>query len=218
MSSLICIVPFRSGSKGFPHKNFKSYLGEELWLRAVKQGLRVADEVIASTDFTAYEKTTLQRVTYDERPAALAQDDTQMSAVITYLIKKYDLIEDIILLLQPTSPLRTDDMINCAMETFLSHSASMVFSVVEQDNKAMKYGTINDEGFFSSITHPMNCFKNRQELPKVFIPNGAIYIFSAKCFLRHNGFPTEKIATIEMDAENSLDIDTEKNYDDLLTR
>jgi len=210
---IIGIVPFRGGSKGLENKNFRILNGLPLWRKAVNQAVKVCDRVIVSTDrldkcdFDGFD-TLIQ----DRRPDHLASDNASMADVLMHLISRFKLDNKILVLLQPTSPLRKICDIESAVRLFNSSDFDMVFSVVEKDNACLKYGLVKNHKF-DAINKSEHLFQNRQELPKVFGPNGAIYVFNSSIFMQQKSFPASNIGYIEMNVDDSLDID---NYEDFL--
>ena len=208
----VAIVPFRSGSKGLFQKNFRMLGGVPLWLRAALQGTNTCEKLVCSTDrldLCNFDK--LDDVLIDHRPASLADDDSTMTDVISHLIYKFSLQDDILVLLQPTTPLRTHEQIEQAIHLYLNNDYSMIMSVVEHDNRCLKFG-LNNSGVFSHINEAQFCFNNRQSLPKVYGPNGAIYVFRGKDFLKSNQFPSKKIGILEMSSKTSVDVDTKDDF------
>ncbi|MEO1550983.1 MAG: acylneuraminate cytidylyltransferase family protein, partial [Pseudomonadota bacterium] len=105
----VAIVPVRAGSKGLAGKNLKPFAGEPLYLRAVRQGLRVAPRCIVTTDSQdILASTPPQGCTLHPRPAQLAVDSTPMAPVLSDVIAACGLAASRVVLLQPTSPLRLD--------------------------------------------------------------------------------------------------------------
>ena len=147
----------------------------------------------------------------DDRPASLSHDYADMRDVISHLIEKYSLQDRILVLLQPTTPLRSQKHIEDAIRLYLTGKYSMVMSIMEADNRCLKYG-FNESGTFSHINKPAYCFTNRQKLPKVFAPNGAIYVFRGADFMVENQFPVNSIGTLEMSNCTSIDIDQEEDF------
>lgn len=210
--STVAIIPFRTGSKGLVNKNFRLLHGVPLWERAAMQGARTCSTTICTSDA---EDLTLgitdKDIKFDKRPLELSQDTIEMKCVIRYVIEKFDLSHRICVLLQPTSPMRSDNSIKEALDIYLEGSWSMVMSVKKVPNTVLKYG-LNVNGAFKSINNPTFCFSNRQELPNVVAPNGAIYIFRGQDFLNSDGFPYENIGLHEMDEYESHDLDTEVDF------
>ena len=212
IDNVVAIVPFRNGSKGFKGKNFKILDGMPLWARAATQGERTCGQVICSSDVQGhFEGARESSIRFDLRPAELARDTSEMRSVIKYLILKYELFDKICVLLQPTSPLRSDESIRKSLDMYAEGSWSMVMSVKAVSNKCLKYG-FDINGSFKSINELDYCFANRQMLPTVVSPNGAIYIFSGRKFLQTGNFPYENIGLYRMDDVESLDVDTEEDF------
>lgn len=209
---VVGIIPFRTGSKGLINKNFRFINEMPLWERAAVQGVRTCDQVICSSDADNLVSATGESsIKFDRRPAELAKDTTEMRTVIQYLIRKYELLDNTCVLLQPTSPLRSDKSICKALDIYAEGSWSMVMSVKNVPNNCLKYG-FKINGSFKSINQPDYCFANRQMLPNLVSPNGAIYIFNGRKFLEVGNFPNENIGLYQMDELESLDIDTEEDF------
>lgn len=209
---LIAVVPARAGSKGLVGKNIRLLDGTPLYLHAVRQGQRTVGRVLLSTDIAEITQAGLpEGCTLCPRPAHLATDDTPMAPVIANLIETHALQDHILVLLQSTSPLRSDEDIASAIALFAAGQHDLVMSVVERDRGVLKYGTLHD-GQFTAMRNPKHCFTNRQSLPPVHGPNGAVYVFSAARFIAAGGFPSRRIGAIEMPVERSLDIDTIEDF------
>ena len=207
------VVPFRAGSKGLEGKNFKLFCGRSLWSRAAAQGLRTCGNLICTTDAEiSQEWEDFAGQILDRRPAHLSEDTSKMSDVILHLIDKYKLASQIIVLLQPTNPLRSDEDIYRAIELYSSSQCNMVMSVAKKDNRVLKHGFIKN-GRFETLNRAEYCFENRQNLPDVFGPHGARYIFQASDFLAAKGFPHDSVYAYEMDLVSSIDIDKIEDFE-----
>lgn len=210
---LIAIVPVREGSKGLPGKNIRLLEGVPLYLRAALQGVRTTGSALISTDIEGILKSKLPAdVRLNRRPDNLAADNTPMEAVIKHVIEKEGLQDFTLVLLQATSPLRRDTDIQKAIELYNKGRHELVMSVVKTDNRILKYGTIANN-CFTAVRDPSYCFQNRQQLPDVYAPNGAVYVFSARTFMETGGFPRNDIGAIKMNPLYSLDVDTENDFD-----
>jgi N-acylneuraminate cytidylyltransferase len=208
----LAIVPVRAGSKGLKGKNMRPLDGLPLYLHAVHQGLRTAGHVLISTDITEINQSNLPiGCTLCPRAAELASDDVPMASVITHLIKTHSLQGYTLVLLQATSPLREDADIESAMNLHAGGVFDIVMSVVARDQGVLKYGTLNGNQFVA-MRDPTYCFQNRQSLPNVYGPNGAVYVFSAESFMQKEDFPTARIGVVEMPAMRSIDIDTAEDF------
>ena len=209
----IAIVPARQGSKGLKNKNFLNFCGRPLYQHAVEQALRVADECILSTDNSAILKkpNPNEKFMIHSRPPQLAADKSPIDQSLIDVIKKFNLKNQTIILLQPTSPLRTDAEIEAALALYKTGNFDLVISVCSTEPKILKSGFIHGKTFIP-VSKSKYFFMNRQSLPSIFKPNGAIFIFDSTWFLKNKGFETEKIGHILMDEELSLDIDDEKDF------
>lgn len=211
-SELVSIIPVRSGSKGLPKKNMLKLLNKPLYLHAVHQGLNHSDRVIISTDIIDIKNQELpSNCSICWRPNSLAKDNTPMSDVISHVIKKNSLDGCNILILQATSPLRNGDDIEKCKNLFSSGKYNLVMSVARQNNSVFKFGFM-EKNIFKPINDPKLCFYNRQELPNIYGPNGAVYIMNANEFMNKRSFPTDKIGAYEMPYSRSHDIDTMQDF------
>ena len=208
---LVAIVPVRSGSKGLVGKNLKPLAGVPLWERAVAHGREVGAEVLVTTDSREIlEQGGRDGVTLLDRPAELANDGTPMDPVILHALAQVEGPARIVLL-QPTSPLRSRGDIEDCIKLHETGHFDLVKTVTATDAGILKYGTMHDSQFIP-VSDPAYCFTNRQHLPKVMKPNGAVYVFDRDWFVKNGGFATDRIGGVIMPAERSFDIDTEDDF------
>ena len=209
----VAVVPARAGSKGFPKKNFAEIGDVPLYLLAVRQASRTCDLTILTTDIEERTLSTLPKGTVVHRRSAInSTDHAPMSSVLEEVIKAFRLNDVDIVLLQPTSPLRMDADVKHSMDVFESNQFDIVLSVNETSNAIFKCGTLSD-GYFNAMRANSNCFQNRQALPKVYKPNGAVYVFNSSWFKRNDySLNSDKIGASIMPRERSFDIDTEDDY------
>ena len=213
MKKYISIIPLRAGSKGLISKNVLPINGKPLYMYTLEKALKHTERSIISTDIESiFLKEFPKNVKIVKRKKHLANDNSPLSDVLTDLFKSSEFEEEIAVLLQATSPLRNDEDINNAIKMYESNQYSMVMSIVEQDSKSLKYGLVKDN-IYEPIHNSSSVFMNRQDLPKVYAPNGAIYIFSIKDYLINNTYPTSKIGAYLMPKSRSIDIDCQKDFD-----
>ena len=213
MKKYISIIPIRAGSKGLISKNSLPIQGKPLYMYTLEQALKHTEKTIISTDIDSiFLKEFPENVKLVRRGKHLATDNTPLGDVLTDLFKSFELGEYIAVLLQATSPLRNDQDIRNAIGMYETNQYSMVMSIVEKDSKILKYGLMKDN-IYEPIYDNASVFQNRQELPKVYSPNGAIYIFSIKDYLVNNTYPISNIGAYLMPESRSIDIDTQKDFD-----
>jgi len=202
------IVPVRAGSKGLPNKNTRLLAGKPLYRHAVDQALVAgASRVLISTDIAEILAAPFAdaRIEVQPRPSELAGDTVPMAPVISHVIQAAGCSGPVVLL-QATSPLREPSHIRQALRVFAAGGVELVMSVTQAERSVLKWGYLEGDRF-RPIADPAYCFSNRQSLPALVRPNGAIYVVDAAGFVQRGGFVTPHIGVVEMDAESSLDID-----------
>ncbi len=208
----LAIIPLRAGSKGLPGKNLRLLAGKPLYQHALDQALRVVGRCAITTDIPEILSAKLPSVcTVVPRPSELATDQTQIAPVLSHLfdtLLQQGNLPQRVVLLQATSPLRQDKDLIQALTHFTSGKFELVMSVTKTDPSILKYG-FAEEGRFTPVSNPEFCFSNRQSLPHIVRPNGAIYVFSPKTFMASGTLATNSTGFIEMPEADSIDIDTE---------
>lgn len=216
--SLLALIPARGGSKGLPNKNILDCAGKPLieWtITAAKNGNYI-DDVLVSTDseaIAAVAKRAGASVPF-LRPNQLATDDSSMLEVAKHAWENHLNAKgehfDYVVLLQPTSPLRTSDHINDAIEFYFSNRQSDNDTLVSVYQIDQKYGWLmqspNESEYIKFCLEV--CTKNpqRQQLKPYYLPNGAIFIVRGS--ESGNGFYRGKTIPFIMKASDSIDIDS----------
>lgn len=207
------LIPARGGSKGLLRKNILSLDGLPMiyyTLDAAKNAMSKDDVICVSTDDTEI----IQKVNEwglevpFTRPKELASDISTTQEVIKHALDWYlerNIIFDLIVLLQPTSPLRNAEHINKALGLW-NKDLDMVVSVKETDANPYYVLFEENESGFLEISKKGE-FTRRQDCPKVYEYNGAIYLFSVNKFYSLGFAKFSKIRKFEMPAFYSVDID-----------
>ncbi len=206
------IVPVRAGSKGLPGKNVRLLCGKPLYRHAVDQALAAgASRVVITTDIADIGSAELPpAVQVLQRPEGLASDQTPMAPVVLDCVSRAD-IQGTVVLLQATSPMRRPEHIRAALEVFERGGFDLVMSVTEADRGVLKWGRLDGDRFMP-LADPAYCFSNRQSLPSVVKPNGAVYVMDAAWFTANGSFVTPQIGVVAMTPEDSKDIDTLEDF------
>ena len=216
--AFVALVPMRGGSKGLPGKNVRELDGRPLYVHSVRVAQEAgADAVEISTDMAAVLGADHgPGVVSLARPSVLASDTAQMAEVVLHALSDEAglSIDDqaIVVLLQPTSPLRGADDVRRAVDAIACSEGKLAMGVTQADAGVLKYGRITD-GRFVPLSQPELCFANRQALPPVYRPNGAVYAFRAGWFRRNGGFETPDIVAVEMSAAQSIDVDSLEDFE-----
>lgn len=216
MKTIIGIIPARGGSKGIPRKNIKKIGGRPLidWTIDAALSSQSLDRVIVSTDDEE-----IARISEDcgadvpfIRPKKLASDTATSFSVVNHAVKWLGMNEkvsvDCIMLLQPTSPLRTAEDIRNAIDLMKKSDAPAVVSVCETANHPCLMKRIDQQGRIKPYLNDCDTTSRRQDLPKVFELNGALYLNSWPILQREKMFVPDGARAYIMPPERSVDIDT----------
>lgn len=214
-SKFLAVIPARSGSKGVLRKNIKPLNGVPLifyTIDCVRSIFPDEDICISTNDLELIDLVNEQRnmVVPFIRPDELATDQAGTHEVLLHAIDYYESkgkIFDSIILLQPTSPLRTEKNLNEAIDLYLSENVDMVVSVKEA--KSNPYFTLfeeNEKGYL--YQSKFGNYTRRQDCPKVYEYNGAIYVINIESLKKNRMAQFSKIKKYIMSDEASIDIDT----------
>lgn len=202
------VIPLRVGSKGLPGKNTRLLAGKPLYMHAVDVALEAgAERVILTTDIATVLSAQLPAdVQAIERPADLCTDEVPMAPVLMHVLQTAN-CQGTVVLLQATSPMRQVADVLAALDVYATGRHELVMTVTEADRGVLKWGRVEGDRFVP-LSEPAHCFSNRQSLPAVVRPNGAVYVMQAQWFLANGGFTSDRIGLVQMSPERSLDIDT----------
>lgn len=213
---IIGLITARGGSKGIPGKNIKLLAGKPLiaWTIEAALGSRQLDRLIVSTDDAAIAEAA-RRYGADVpfmRPAELAQDTSSHISVVDHALDwlaAHDGTDpDYVLLLQPTSPLRTAQDIDATIELALQRQAVAVVSVCEVDQHPLLCQRVQPDGTLAPYMTSELTYLRRQDLPPAYALNGALYLNRSESLRRDRTFLPVGTLPYVMPRERSLDIDT----------
>ncbi len=206
----LALIPARGGSKGIPRKNCRMIAGKPLIAWSIQAALAAKniDSVVVSTDdeeIAAISREYGALVPF-MRPAGLAQDDTPGMAPVLHALQQLPGF-DAILLLQPTSPLRTTADIDNCLAFASQRQAKCIVSVTPAAQSPYWMITLDAEGRLVKLLDAGEATR-RQELPEVQALNGALYFAHTDWLLSNKTFLHADTLGFVMSAEKSLDIDT----------
>jgi CMP-N,N'-diacetyllegionaminic acid synthase len=206
----LALIPARGGSKGIPRKNIKLLAGKPLIAWSIEAALasNMIDSVVVSTDDEEIAEVSLKwgaQVPFI-RPAELAQDDTPGIAPVLHALDQLPQFDRVVLL-QPTSPLRTVEDINLCIDLAEREGLASVVSVCEPDfHPYWTYILGADLRLTNLIDTPT--FSRRQDVPTVYGLNGALYLAHVDFLRKHQSFLTPETIGFVMPKERSLDVDS----------
>lgn len=225
MKKRLAIIPARGGSKGIPKKNIYPVAGHPLifyTIEAAKEAREAGavDRVIVSTD--SEEIAAIARKCGAEvpfiRPKELSSDKSKSADLMIHAVNYYrergEYYDDIVLL-QPTSPLRKGEDIIAAVALYDRKQGTSLVSCYREESVS-EYNAYRLREDMGLPLHPdHNKGKRRQDLPELYVRNGAIFITDTAYLLKAELVIGDEPVIYVMPAERSMNIDT--RYDMKLT-
>ena len=215
--NILAIIPARDGSKGIKNKNIRNFNGRPLLAYTIKQAKQspLLTRIIVSTDsekIASVAKACGAEVPY-LRPKALARQTSLVADAVLHLLDILKRMEnyspDCIMLLQPTSPLRTTVDIETSIQIFKKSGADAIVSVCEVESAVFYKGK---NGCLISA-NPSIVSTNRQENKKLYKLDGsAIYLIKTNIFRRYQSFMAGKLFGYEIDRWRAVDIDEPQDF------
>lgn len=214
--TFLAIVPARGGSQRLPRKNILNLNGKPLIAWSIEAGLKskYIDKVIVTSDDSEI-LDMAKRFGSDtiKRPDELASDSATTYDTVKHTIDSLG-DYDYIVLLQPTSPLRTSLHIDEAIELLEHKKADAVISVCIVDHSPLWSNTLPNDGSMTGFLREEVKNKRSQDLKTYYRLNGAIYICKKERFLKEKSFfINENIYAYIMNKKSSVDIDDEIDFE-----
>jgi CMP-N-acetylneuraminic acid synthetase len=212
---VLAIIPARGGSKGLPGKNLLPLVGQSLVARAAAaaRDSAVVDRVIVSTDSRDIADEA-RRAGADVpflRPAALAADDTPMLPVVQHAVETLEAegwTPEIVVLLQPTSPLRRPAHVREAVMQLRATRADSVVSVVELPrHMSPDYVMRMTDGELKPFLPEGERHTRRQDARPAYVRDGTVYVFWRRTLARYGSIYGERCLPLVVAAEDSITID-----------
>lgn len=216
----VALIPARGGSKGLPGKNIRPLLGKPMLQYSIEAALGCSyiSEVYVSTDDPEILNIAhaCGALTPPLRPAELANETASSRDVachfLTWYQQEFSTAIETLVLLQPTSPLRTSTHLTEAMSLYESHQSELATVVSVTMAKPIAWqGFIQPENGSFRFHEKASDGGNRQTEPTNYQLNGAIYIASAARYL-DNTLMQQPVYPYIMSQETSVDIDTYTDF------
>jgi len=182
----LAVVPARKGSRGLPGKNTRLFKGIPLVAHAIRIGLKTCDRVLVTTDDPLVAEIAQEyEVEVVNRPPELAQDDTPMLPVLQHALQASQYRPDLVVLLQPTSPLRKVRHVMDALKLIEETGADSVASVVEVPAHYSIYAQLCEDSCKPGAIKGAAGWEldempgTRQACAPTYVRDGSVYIFRA---------------------------------------
>lgn len=215
----IAVIPARSGSKGLKDKNIKELNGKPLLAYSIGAAVNSKrfDVIHVSTDSEKYADIA-RKYGADVpflRSMEMASDTATTWDAVRFVLKEYKQRGqefDTVTVLQPTSPLRTQEDIMGAFKFFNDKEANMISSVCEMDHSPLWSNTLPEDFSMKDFEDEKVAFLPRQSLPTYYRENGAIYLLKTEHLFKAENIYKEKCYAYVMEKNHSIDIDDELDF------
>jgi len=208
---VIAIIPARGGSKGIELKNLQVVAGDTLLGHAIRQAKAVSDIsdiYVSSEDIRILTMAEHAGALGVERPIEIAGDYSPSEDALKHVLSLLNVSPDIVVMLQPTSPIRRPAYIKKAIQ-MVRDGYDAVLSVVPQHQFIWQD---NGQGAYPINYNPIG-FRPMRQSVKHFVENGAIYAFKPWVLNQYNSRLGGKIGLVEMPAWARIEIDTPDDMD-----
>lgn len=216
----LAIVTARSGSKRLPDKNVRNLCGKPLFVWSVLAGLNCPQvlRTIVSTDSVEYQRIAIEAGAECPwlRNTALAADETSSADVVRDVLERLgDEIQQYraLVLLQPTSPLRTAQDVSGALALYEARNAPAVVSVSEVECPPAWMGQLRSDLVMDEFVPAQFRGLRSQDFGDWYRLNGAIYVIGIEQFRREHGFIPQGSLAYVMPRERSIDVDTAFDFE-----
>lgn len=213
---ILAVIPARSGSKGVPNKNIKLLNGKPLMAYTIECAKKsgIFSDIIVSTDSEEYAEIARNYGASVPflRSKETSSDSASSLSVILEVLHKLPSQYDIVIMLQPTSPLREPWHIAEALELFKNKNADSVISVAKFSHSIAWVNFLDETLSLHNFIKKEYLNKRRQDIPEAYMLNGAVYIFRVPVLNAQFNMFGEKSYAYIMDKKYSYDIDDTEDF------
>lgn len=209
---IIAIIPARKGSKRIREKNLRMLCGKPLFCYSIDTAKKskYIDDVLVSSDSNEINQIARKKfcITNGIRPKLLSDDKARIVDVILYELEKINKKYDAIVLLQPTFPIRTAELLDLAIEKYFQNEESLITVVKVKEHPVFMRRNIKDK--LSKIIEDSSDIRS-QDFENIYRIVGNIYInniskLSSNTILNENTYP------FELSGKYTIDIDNEEDF------
>ncbi len=212
---ILAIIPARGGSKGIPLKNLQKLAGKpliEYTIQSAKKSKKI-DRIIVSTDNENIAKTVKKlgiQVPF-LRPKNIAKSNSPavdyVKHALKFLSSKEKYVPNIVIILQPTSPIRKEGMIDKSILILKKSRASCVISATKIKTHPYFSFRYDEKKYLKPFKSDFQKYFQRQKFPDLFYPTGGIYTFWSNTLKKYDSIYGPRIKPLIIDQEDSVDID-----------
>ena len=207
--NIIAIIPARGGSKGIPKKNIINFLGKPLMVHSIDyaKSSNLISDIYLSTDDSDIAKIGLDNgAKIINRPLSISGDEAPTESALLHVLENINNKPDVIILLQPTSPLRPKNNLDKVFEHFFSNNYDSLLSISPTHRFFWKINEAN--------AIPKYDFNNRPRRQDIkledinYIENGSLYISTYENLINNNNRLGGNIGYVIFDEKYSYEIDS----------
>ena len=213
--SVLGLIPARGGSKGVPRKNIRMTAGKPLiaWTAEEASKSKFLDRVVLSSEDPEIIEVAIHLgmdVPF-RRPLELASDNTPGIDPVLHALDELPGYE-IVVLLQPTSPLRNAEDIDGCIQLCEELQAESCVSIVRCKEHPYLMYSVDRRSVLQPLVPAADNFHRRQDYPEFYLLNGAVYVAQTDWLKQSGSFFSNRTVGFEMPQERSLDIDTVDDF------
>jgi CMP-N,N'-diacetyllegionaminic acid synthase len=210
--TILAVIPARGGSKGVPRKNVRELNGKPLiaWTIQEARQSQYIDRLILSSDDDEIIQVAQEwgcEVPF-KRPKELASDQTPGISPVLHAVQQCP-DHDYVVLLQPTSPLRSVSDIDGCIQKCIAQGAPACVSVAESQHSPYWMYTLDSLNHMNPLIGNHAPVLRRQDSPSIYMLNGAVYVARTDWLIEHKTFVGQDTLGYPMTLERSIDIDSE---------
>lgn len=219
MTRILGIIPARAGSKRLPRKNKLPFQGKPLIKHIIESACKASllDQLVVNTDdleILSY-KDEFPSVKFLARPKSISGDDAAAIAYVQHTLRELETVDshfDIVVILQPTSPLTLPEDIDSTIQTLLDSKADSAVSVVKLDHAThpVKMKTLNGN-ILEPYLEEENGRMAEKDLPEIYVRNCSVYV-SKRSVIAEGRIIGDKCLAYVMPRERSVDINDSMDF------
>lgn len=215
-NNIICFIPAKKNSQDLKNKNLKKLNNLSLFELAIlgaKKSQFINKIYLSSDSNEILKKAKKYKIEVIKRKKSLSTNSSSANSVILDFLTNYFNNQDkntIVVYLQPTSPFRNNSHIDQAINHFINTNFRSVISVTENKNFFKSF--YKNKETLTPFFNDKLITNNRQNLKKIYSPNGAIYIFYASDFIKRKKLTFQNSGYYLMKKIDSIDIDDNEDY------
>lgn len=211
---VLCVIPAKKNSSGIKRKNFKKIKGKPLYIHSIKAALKCKfiDAVIVSSDSRSIlNKSKNFNVQTLKRSKKLSSNKSLIKDVIIDILKKIKKKFDILVLLQPTTPVISIKELNKCLYLIGKKNYSSIISIKEGNVTIPNLLQRNNKGTIKHITHQKVTSSNRQDFKSYYLPSGDFFLTKISNFRKKKSFYGNRALGFITKNKFSVDINSERD-------